>query len=791
MRPSGKRISDAPLKRTKDKVLTTGFIDNGTRYVVRDVHGLERADSHLFNDGMELQMGQRGTCRSRFMQPNSTQYSEPHRSFYLRDEVTGKFWSVPFDPVQVEPEQFEFSPGLADIQWRVTIDQVEAWIRVVIPRDDQVELWTVTVTNRGAKPRTLSLYNYFPVGQVGWINQHSRYDPALGGIVIDYFPYYVKVEDYYKLRTRKNWIFCVADRKPVAAESNYREFLGGCGPHNPAALHLPVLAGGEACHEPSVMAMQYPLRLRPGQGDTVHWAFGPAKDRKEITRLARTYLKPNGVEKELKKVHAYLESIRPSVRIETPDTELNHFVNHWLPQQTHFCGGLLRLDGDPCVRNAYQDSMGAVFNMPDKARYWFLRVYAHQHADGFMPHGAPLAEGVDRAMINTIPHRDMNVWPPLALSFYMKETGDMTLLDERVGFKDCDEKATVYQHVCRGLEWQLRDRTARGLCRIGEGDWDDPLNMAGWKEKGESVWLTEALAIALDTWAEVAQQVGDKKRAARYRREAATSREVINTLAWDGQWYARGTTDAGRWFGTKADKEGKIFLNAQSWAMICGATDTPARIKACIRSVNKLLMTPSGPMTMAPAFTRMREDIGKITQKTPGTNENGSIYSHAAAFYAYGLYRTRQADEGFRALRVLLTGTESNPLSRSQQLPLYLPNFYRGVACGQTAGRASGHWGTGTCAWYYRTVVCELLGVRAEFDGLHMDPQLPCDWDHASVWRKFRGAQFSIRIERDATVSQLQVRLNGRVLPEAVLPVQRAGSAHTVDVRIPSERGEE
>jgi cellobionic acid phosphorylase len=445
------------------------------------------------------------------------------------------------------------------------------------------------------------------------------------------------------------------------------------------------------------------------------------------------------------------------------------------------------MDGDPCVRNAYQDAMGVVFNMPEKARHWFVVVFGHQNADGFMPHGAPLAEGVDRAMINTIPHRDMNVWPPFALSFYIKETGDMSVLDESVGFKDSDEKATVYEHVCRGLEWQLRDRTKRGLCRIGEGDWDDPLNMAGWKEKGESVWLTEALAIALDTWAEVAEQIGDKKRASNYRREAQAARRAINTLAWDGNWYARGTTDAGRWFGTNADKEGKIFLNAQSWAMICGAADSPERIKTCIKSVNKHLITPCGPMTMSPAFTSMREDIGKITQKTPGTNENGSVYSHAAAFYAYGLFRARQADEGFRVLRMLLTGAGSNPLTRSQQLPLYLPNFYRGIACGKTAGRASGHWGTGTCAWYYRTVVTELLGVRAEFEGLRIDPQLPKSWNQAALWRKFRGASFSISIRKTEAVTKTQVSLNGKVLPDNLIPVQKSGSKHAVQVLVPHE----
>lgn len=139
-------------------------------------------------------------------------------------------------------------------------------------------------------------------------------------------------------------------------------------------------------------------------------------------------------------------------------------------------------------------------------------------------------------------------------------------------------------------------------------------------------------------------------------------------------------------------------------------------------------------------------------------------------------------------LRTLLTGAGSNPLSRSQQLPLYLPNFYRGVACGKTAGRASGHWGTGTCAWYYRTAITELLGVRGEFAGLRIDPQLPVSWDRAALWRQFRGARFNICMERSKAVKQVQVSLDGKALNGNLIPFQKAGSVHAVQVLIPQGR---
>jgi cellobionic acid phosphorylase len=366
----------------------------------------------------------------------------------------------------------------------------------------------------------------------------------------------------------------------------------------------------------------------------------------------------------------------------------------------------------------------------------------------------------------------------------MDETGDTGLLDAPVAFADAPRRrAPLYNHVCLGLEWLWRDRTRRGLSRIGQGDWNDPLNMAGLEEKGESIWLSCALALALDAWAAVAARRGDTARAARYRRRAARLRAAVNRYGWDGRWYVRGFTDAGQPFGSAADREGRIFLNAQSWAIMCGAAG-PERTRSCIRSVERMLMTPAGPVTLAPAYTRMHTAIGKLTQKVAGWNENGSVYCHAATFYACALYAARSPDKAFDALRRLLPGHPDNPVARCGQVPLYIPNFYRGAACGRKAGLSSHFPNTGTVSWYYRTVVAMLLGVRAEPDGLRIDPQLPSHWKRADVRRTWRGAVFDVRIRRRAGERGVTVRLDGRRLPDNLLPVQRRGTRHVVSVTL-------
>ena len=43
--------------------------------------------------------------------------------------------------------------------------------------------------------------------------------------------------------------------------------------------------------------------------------------------------------------------------------------------------------------------------------------------------------------------------------------------------------------------------------------------------------------------------IQDGKRAARFRRDASKLKNTINEFAWDGSWYARGFTDAGKKLG--------------------------------------------------------------------------------------------------------------------------------------------------------------------------------------------------------------------------------------------------
>lgn len=762
------------------------FTETGERYVLRDHRLMDTADMYLWNDTMFVQVDHRARCTALFNQPEHAFYAKGRqRCFYIRDDESGEYWSAPFDPVCREPDEFEFSVATTDLRWVVSRDDVEAVVELTVPRDDQVEIWRVSLTNTGHHRRRMSLFSLMPIGFMGWLFHRADYDPALGAIVCDHFPYYADYREYYRLRVKKNKVFFAADIPPVSWECGEEAFTGFSGMHAPEALRRPTLKKGGARFESITAVLQHRWSLQPGRARTVTFLFGPARSNGEIRRMRGRYLRPGGFDRAVAGQRRRRDRSRPCLTIDTPDTELNHFVNHWLPNQTMMQGYTFRVDMAPHTRNALIDTMGLTWIDPEAARERFLRIYSFQQADGAMPMGFQLDRQVRLNAQRRIFHRDINVWGALAIETYLEETQDWAILGEEVAFADSSDRTSLYDHVARGLTWQAGDRGRRGLSLMGEGDWNDPLNMAGYRGKGESGWLTQAVAVAADCWARVARGYGKQADARRFRALADRCRDAVRRRCWDGEWYARGTTDAGKLYGVETDREGKIFLNTQSWAMIAGEPD-PRRIERMIRSVDRYLDTPWGPEMLGPGYTKMREDIGRLCQKHPGFAENGSVYCHAALFYAHGLYAARRGEEAFSVYRRMLTGAKGNPIERSGQLPLYIPSLYGGRPMDHNAGKSNHYFRTGSCPWFYFLTDRMLFGIRPEKEGFRVDPQVPAAWKTARLVRRFRGARYDIEYRRRKGLDTVRLRLDGKLLASNLVPTAKPGTKHTVVVEMPA-----
>lgn len=782
-------------------------IDKGKRLNLYSPIKMPKAAAFLWNTKMMIHMNCRGFAVAQFMQPEPAKYAHapnleaktfmqpeqpyyahhPGRFCYIKDLDQQELFSVPYEPVKSRLEDFCFSAGQSDIYWIVKKNNLEIKMQLHLTSDDLVELWTIKVTNNSDQKRKLSLYPYFPVGYMSWMNQSAIFDDSLNAIICSSISPYQKYQDYDKVKHYRDQTFLLAGTKPNSYETNQEAFEGEGGLSNPSAINSGGLQKGEARYETPACIMQYDLELDLGESKEYKFVFGPAKDSAEIEAIKTRYIEDhNGFKKAHEEYKNYVEEGKTCLHISTPDQKLDDFVNYWLPRQIYYHGETNRLSTDPQTRNYLQDNMGMSYIQPKVTRQAFITALSQQEASGAMPDGILIEENAELKYINQVPHTDHCVWLPICLKAYLDETNDHQILDELIHFADSKEAVSVAEHINRAMSWLLTNRDERGLNYINQGDWCDPMNMVGYKGKGVSGWLTLATSYAIRVWLDTCEAFKIETKKEEFNRAISSLNRSVNEHLWDSNWYGRGITDDNVVFGIKDDPEGRIFLNPQAWSLLSNAADLEKE-KKLISAVAEELETPYGVEMLNPSFTSMREDVGRVTQKHPGSAENGSVYNHAAAFYIYALYTKGYKENAYRLIQKMIPGSDESDLLQRGQLPVFIPNYYRGAykQLPRTAGRSSQLFNTGTVHWIFRCLIDGLFGLQGEPEGLRINPQLPEHWDKVKIIRNFRGAEFQIDMKKTSGISKIIVLQDGKTLQENIIKDFSSDKFYNIKVRIP------
>jgi len=756
------------------------FSHDGTSVSIGDPAFIEQADFDLWNDQFTLYGDQNGSVRGHVYTPNAQVYSDDTRPLYLVDLESNAFRSLTHRPVFGDTDSYRFTIALDHLVWETEREGLHGKATVAVPREAGLEAWKVQVENRSGRPRQIAFLPAIPLGLLGLLSQESVVEENPFGMRIDYFPYYVKIPDYAKMAARWNTTFFYPDRAPLSWTALERDFLGPDFWTRPEGLFRKTLNRRHCHYERGMFALRYEAELAPGESFELSWIMGPARDPRHAEEIRSQYPPEAALEMALREQHSFRSQLHIPLRVELPDKEFQHYMNTWSPDRSIRIGRTLRFNPSPQARNAIQDTMTLALFDPGKARANFNAIWAHQEANGFMPHGLPMVEGAELMPITLIPHKDTNIWGPLALDLYIRESGDAGILKDTIPYKDAGRE-TLAEHLERGLLWLLKDRSPRGLSLIGQGDWNDPLNMVGPDGKGESIWLSEALVVALETWSSICERTG--RATADWRIKAEEIRDAIRKHAWDGDWFVRAFSDEGKVIGSKTCDEGRIFLNAQSWAMMAGVPDEE-QIRRMIAAVDKHLGNRIAPAVLGPPYAGMRDHVGKLTLKSPGTGENGSIYCHASLFWSYALLRTGHTTEGWRVLRNLLPGSAENPVDKCGQLPLYIPNFYRGPVHGDVFGLSSHSPNTGSAAWVYMTFIEEVIGLKGDGNRLLVRPCLPGEWNEVSGERVYQGTRYAFSMRRRPGIETVRIMVDGGD-SDGRIPVDGGRSVRKIEVELP------
>ena len=677
---------------------------------------------------------------------------------YVRDAESGRLWSLSPAPTWRDAESFACRHGIGYTTFQGVHHGIAGEWTLFAHEVDPVELWIVRLTNQGPRPRCLELTGYLewccgvtpaPRREFHKLFIETAFDPEQRAILGWNHMWDVASKRYGHWNRDFPYVAAFGTTEPViSAEGEKSEFLGRYGTlREPAALARDEWRGLFGRHYDPVGAMRIAVELAPGEEKRLGFAIAVDTTREGALRLLSHRGAVEAMRPALQDVRAAWRRRLAAHRIETPDERFDAFVNDWVRYQAISAriearAGYYQQSGAYGFRDQLQDSQVWLTIDPPRCREQVRLHAGHQFADGSVYHWwHPLSEqGHVTKMTDDL------LWLAFVTANWIRETGDFGILGDEAPFLDEAAPAPVEEHVRRAFERVFRRTSARGLPYIGAGDWNDGLSAAGLEERGESIWLAHFLAGLLADWEQIHRRSGRAAFASGFasRREALIC--AINDHGWDGGWYWRATLDDGRKIGSHENEEGRIYLNAQTWAVLNDVAP-PHRASACMRAVREHLVADSGALLLAPAYTKADETIGYITRYGPGLRENGGVYTHAATWAIAAAAKVKDAALVSRLLRAI-DPTNKDP-ERYWAEPYVLPGNVDGPDS-PLNGRAGWTWYTGSAAWLHRVVAEWVLGVRPEWDRLRVDPCLPPEWDRARMIRPWRGGVWDITIERSS-----------------------------------------
>jgi len=722
------------------------FTQGGKAFRINTPKTPERWYNLLFNDSYLADVSQTLQGKSAFFNDyNQNDYTAGYRHFYLLDRDSKEVFCPCYAPLKTEFDSFFCEHHLGFSLINAEKDGLKTSIRVFVPAEGEVEIWTISIENKSSSVKNLSLFSVIPFENSDPMGGEARFLKDEGFLYKYSFPYHVFYEDKEKVENDKAYFFMFSDLPVDSYDGSSLRFYG-----SPDITEIPEAVKNGCCsnidgdgEKDFVGAFEHKINLKPGAVQTVNIVIGVSRSLNQIRENKKRFDTPARITDAFNEVYRIWDERCESYHIETPDNDFNYLINYWIKKQVILLTRLNRMSVYCPVRNQLQDALGYSLIDPQHALEFALAVLRRQNKNGFLQQWY-MTDGSSPKPLCFLKHGDAGLWLVMCMIEIIDKCGDFSIYDRMEKYIDSEDNSSIYDHLLKAAFYQADNIGEHGLCLMLDGDWTDPINGAGRFGRGESTWSSMALLYCLKQLIAVADKRADTENSQKLHKYAQNIDNAINTYCWDGKWYVAGLDDNGIPFGRESDEEAKLFLNAQTWAVISGAAKDE-RLELVKKAIDQL-ETPFGSLLFIPEFTRWNETWGRISVKQKGTTENGSVYCHGTMFKAYADVLSGDGDRAYSAIVKTLPTNPQNPPEKSLQVPLFVPNYYFGLSSVPNFGRSSCHYGTGTAAWLIWVALEHITGVRATCDGIKVKPCLPKGWGSIKVNRRFRGEIHSFEV---------------------------------------------
>lgn len=723
------------------------FENNGKEYKINTPLTPSNWENYLFNDEYYLEINQMLQGSGSFVDNyNRKKYLEDYRYFYIKEAKSKEIWSPNYILLNKNHDKYSCVHGLYHTELTSENYEIESKIKVFVPNKGTHEVWQITLKNNSNINKEVEFFSVFGFYDHGVMGGQCDYNKEANIITKYAFPYHALYNEKEQAEKEKAFFYTFSDIFPNSVELSKSRFFGSDYMHGiPNAVFNDELSGIAAEAEEFCAAQQFKLSLHSGQETTFFIISGAANSENEIIML-KNELITSGFASEWDETERFWTNLYSTSNIETPDSNLNYFANYYLKKQITLLSIQNRGTTYCPVRNRLQDALGYSLIDPIESKKLMWDVLSRQRKDGFIQQWHFTDNSPPRGLC-LLNHTDGAVWLVICIELMIRQCGNSNIWNEVVPYCDDKHGESVFKHIIKAINNTAENLGKHGLCLIGDGDWNDPINGVGREGRGESVWLSMALIYCINLIIPYVESDKEKQILLEKKNDIANS---INKFAWCGKYYSVGFCDDGKAIGDSRNDD-KIFLNTQSWAILSGVADNKKILE--IENTLKNLETPFGPLLLSPPFQKWDSRWGRISLKKSGTTENGSVYCHASMFLAFAYAIQGNAEKLYDIIEKTLPTNAENPATTKLQIPTYLPNYYFGLRNSENFGRSSLHYGTGSAAWMLLLILEYVMGVKACNDGIYISPLMPKGWQKMHCTRKYKNSIYNVDFVRSGCFS--------------------------------------
>jgi len=712
-----------------------------------------------------------------------------------------RLFSPFFTPVLTELDKYECRVGLGYNHYVAEAFGVRCEVTVFVPTGERRELRLYKVTNLSQRAVEVDL---IPVVE------YTHFDALKQFTNADWVPQTMMsrlVEGPESLKALTQFAFMkqgvgenfFTSSIPFSSfETDRQDFLGDFGYgtwKSPKALEKGELANREALRGDNIAALMVHLGALAVEGSVeLTTQLGQTSDVKGMWKKIAYFNNLENTKAALKGNTQFWEDYLGVQQVETPDAGFNSMINIHNPRQCYMTGNWSRYLSSYQLglgargigfRDSSQDSMGFLTGAPEEAKALMEKLLSVQCSDGhgmhqFFPSTMEANEGDSREEEDRPDYYgDDHLWIVMAVTNYLKETGDWDFLDKKIPFYDNKQEATVLEHLEKALEFTKNNTGAHGLPLLGFADWNDTVNLP---TGAESFFIANQYGVALREIIGLFEFRGEAAKAKSYQADWEAMRSVFEKEGWDGAWYKRYYDDKGQPIGSHVNDKGQIYVNGQSWSVMSGFA-SKERAEEALDSVNEKLNTPKGIKLSAPGYDGYDHHIGGVTSYPPGAKENGGIFLHSNPWVMIAETMVGHGDRAYQYYKQINPAERNTTIEEYELEPYVYAQNFLGDEHPQF-GLARNSWLSGTASWVYQAATKYILGIRPDFGGLVIDPCIPTSWEAFSVERKFRGKNLSIKVTNPQGVSKgvKSMILNGEAIEGNLLPMAKLKEHNQIEV---------